>query len=112
MCQDCWNRRGAPKIVTAKTLEAAHLIADVYCVTNAGGYLHIAVDDWNLDDDDIQWCRDNMDTPPDYMLGRKPTPEEIGCADVLLKLTEEERASALAIYDGFFTPQPTKVKPK
>lgn len=90
MCQGCWNNRGAPKIVNAKTLEAARLIGDVYCVTHAGGYL---------------CCRDNMDTPPDYMLGRKPTPEEISCADVLLKLTMEERASALAIYDGFFTPE-------
>lgn len=96
MCMDCWNKYGAPKIVNSKTLGAQELIDEVYVHHAAGGGLHVLLDDWNL-----HCVTDRFESIND-------TPEqveaELRCLRAFREMTEEERASALAIYDKMFDP--------
>jgi hypothetical protein len=102
---------------------AAAAIAEVYEHSCVGGNLHIVLDDWNLEDGNLEFCdgcitgagqmplepdaheahqrynrekRDNPDPPEQLAAERR-------CHDLLKVLTEEERASALALNDGFWT---------
>jgi hypothetical protein len=107
MCMECWEKKGSPSIVNEKTKAAAELIAEVYNHHNSGGYLHIVVDDWNIDYDSIAWCQNYIKHPVSY---HERTPEqieaELACVNALLELTEDEVGSALAIHDGFVKAEP------
>ncbi len=66
--------------------------------------MHVVLDDWNLDDSTLALCKNYIEQP-DYLGNVDVTPERIGseraCANALEAMTEEERGSALAIYDGY-----------
>ena len=87
MCEACWNNSGRPELRTPEIEAVAKLIeaADPY------GALHIVVDDWNLEDDHIQFCRAED----------RATDDERALCDRLLAMTLKERASAMALADGF-----------
>lgn len=123
MCVTCWKYRGEPKIDTPEIRRVADLIKWVYGeVSPVGGPLHIVIDDWNLDDGCIQWCIDNtikgengwaklykniaedaVDTGQDPAVAVKECKDKLmDLATSMLKMTEEERASALALRDGFW----------
>lgn len=87
MCYSCYEEYGKPEIITDKTKLAASLIGLVVGSAN----LHIVIDDWNLDDDSVIWCIENSDLDE----------EEQMCLDNLFALTEDERASAMAIAHGW-----------
>ena len=105
MCLSCWDERGSPSINSAKTREAAVWVARVYDFAVTGGPLHIQFSDWNIDDGYFK------ETILDLEVHYWPawlddfTDEQIEtCRTAYLKfksLTEAERASALAIYDGY-----------
>jgi hypothetical protein len=103
MCLDCWDGYGSPAIDTPDVRLAAKLIADVYEFSCVGGNLHIAIDDWNLDDEDLDFCHDAIrkidvhEAPPDQLNA------EWAALIALRDLTEEGRASALALHNGFWT---------
>lgn len=59
-----------------------------------GGGLHIVLDDWNIEDEQIEWCLDN-----EHPL----TPVEDECARLLLGMTFDQRAATLARWYGFTT---------
>jgi hypothetical protein len=54
------------------------------------GPLHIAIEDWNLDDDNIAFCLKESEGHPDH---------EIALA--LSRMSLPERATALALADGY-----------
>ena len=58
MCYGCYEEEGKPSIINKATRAAAKLIESVYDFSEVGGNAHVVVNDWNLDDDDIQWCLD------------------------------------------------------
>lgn len=89
MCESCWIAMGAPAIVTESTRAASQAIARLYEENRVGGALHIVTDDWNLDDESLQWCYDN------HVLSAT----EKAAHTALAPLSEKERASALAIYE-------------
>jgi hypothetical protein len=97
---------GCPRIITMETVTAAYLISRVYLHNPVGGNLHIVLDDYNMDDEDINWCLDRIvnggSDPSVEMNGRSLDQlfAEENCAEALLKLTGPERWSALAIYEG------------
>lgn len=97
MCENCWREYGSPKLDSPQIREAIPLIGDVYKYHLAGGALHIVLDDWNLDDNDIKHCRDYVadDTEPEQR------DAELACLECFSNLSIDERASALARYDGF-----------
>jgi hypothetical protein len=99
MCQTCYKDYGSPKIITPATLEAAKLIEEVFEWSSGGGNLHIVIDDWNLDDDSLDFCDTEIRTD-DPSCDEKLEAER-KCLDALRKMTLEERASTLAIHDEF-----------
>ena len=120
MCCGCWEKDGRPIIDNARVRAVQPLIAAVYALACTGGNLHIALDDNNLDDDDLQFCSQCIDgagvmplngstfdshlryndekrlhpDPPDQLA------VERACCDALLAMPYEERVSALGLWDG------------
>lgn len=94
MCAGCWAEAGSPKIDNEKTRAAAAAIDRVYEFSGAGGNLHIVVDDWNLEDSSLEWCKVNAIVSEQDDEKREA---EMACYTALRELTEEERYSAMAI---------------
>jgi hypothetical protein len=101
MCIGCWNEFGRPEIDSAAVREAAAAIAEVYEYSCVGGNLHITLDDWNLGDGNLDSCaqsiRENV-----HEAGPEQLEAESRCLALLRALTEDERASALALHEGFW----------
>lgn len=101
MCRGCWEEsldvhEGAAP-VTTQVIDAADAIRALYEVHghDNGGALHVAVDDWNLDDESVLWCGQDNGPLDDT---------ERACWESLMALSEHERATALAIHEGFYVP--------
>lgn len=105
MCYGCWEEAGRPAIVNGRTVAALPLIEAVYAESEVGGALHIVLDDWNLEDDDVAWCASDECASGQ---GRPFTDAEGRCTAAFVAMTEPERASALALYEGFIA-QPALV---
>lgn len=98
MCYMCYEDYGKPAIVTEKTKAAAALVAKVYEFSCVGGNAHNVVDDWNLEDDCIRWCLDEALKTNVHEADAKQLAAERACLEALLALTEDERASAMALH--------------
>lgn len=110
MCRGCWEEYGSPMFLSDRVCKAAVLIEKVYEQVGGGvgGNLHIVVDDWNLEDDSIKWCMKKrhlrgpgLDWPGARPIEMVPTPIEKECGQALLDLNIKERASALALSEGW-----------
>jgi hypothetical protein len=87
MCLSCWEKEGRPWEAT----DTARLWSEAFAEADPFGPLHVVVDDWNLDDENIQSCLDQTD----------PEPSEIE-RDLCLKLlemTEGERWACAILAD-------------
>lgn len=131
MCYGCWTEEGMPQIDTPTVRAAALAVAEVYQHSCVGGNLHIVLDDWNLEDDSLEFCAKQIaaggykrSETHSKVLGVRDddSPEKLAaeqrCHDLFAALTMKERASALALNDGFWnlassspTPAPQKTKP-
>jgi hypothetical protein len=101
MCISCYEEAGQPKIVNAKVIKAVELIEKVYSSPDggAGGYGHIVLDDWNIEDHSIHFCIEEAEKAS-YNLSEETRTTCIECLTHFLLLTENERHSALAIHSG------------
>lgn len=106
MCYGCYEGAGSPAIINDKTKTAAALVAKVYEYSLVGGNAHIVVDDWNLEDDNIRWCLDTALAENVHEADDEQLAAERVCLEALLALTPPERASAMALHDGFISPEP------
>ena len=105
VCYGCWVEYGSPTLHDDRIARAAALAAEVYEHNAVGGNLHIVLDDWNLEDHNIDYCLEQIgrggwegrDDPAQLAVERE-------CGELLRALTEDERASALALWEGFFKP--------
>lgn len=70
------------------------IIRFIYFVNCAGGELHIVLDDFNVDNSTIVWCKSNLEHGNYYKLYRK-------CCDLLLMLTEQERKDIIKKANGY-----------
>jgi len=102
MCYGCYEDYGSPILLNEKTIKAASLIKDIYNKEGCevGGYAHIVVDDWNVDNACINFCIE------DATKGECDISEtgRIACLEFLNyfnDLSEDERVSSLAIYYEF-----------
>lgn len=101
MCESCWIDYGSPAIVTDKTLQAADLIAAVYCYSLVGGNAHIVLDDWNLEDEHVMFCMEEVRSNQ-FGYSDEQIEAELKCLLALYDMSSvDERASALAIFQGF-----------
>jgi hypothetical protein len=90
MCLACWEEEGRPFKVT----EAVKRWAPVFAETNGFGAMHVVIEDWNLEDGNLEFCRacDGV------------TPREIELIDAIQAMTWEERwATAILAEDPGFT---------
>ncbi len=91
MCLGCWEQEDKPFKVT----EAVKKWAPVFAETNPYGAMHIVVDDWNLEDGNLEFCRNYEGV----------TPREIDLIDAMQAMTWEERwATAILAEDPEFDP--------
>lgn len=92
MCLTCYEEYGSPKINNPLVRELSAAIDEIYEFSGVGSGLHIVLDDWNLEDSHVlfcrDWCESHLDNDDELAACRK-------CADLLLRATIEERASAL-----------------
>jgi len=91
MCLGCWEDSGRPWLLT----ETVTRWAPVFSNADPFGPLHIVVEDWNLDDENIKYCRDKTH---DLL-------EKALCSE-LLDMSEGERwATAILAEDPNFDPE-------
>lgn len=105
MCHGCWTDHGAPRIDTPRVRAIQALLLEVYDGHCAGGHLHIAVDDWNLEDENLTFCYEAI---AEAWFLDDDTAEQLrveqACCEALMAMPFEERLSALAIFGGFWSP--------
>lgn len=101
MCYGCYEEEGKPALLTDKTRAAAALIKELYLSHVVGGYLHIVTDDMNCEQDHIDSCIKNMDKTGGRWLDYEPTDIERRCGAALQDMTDEERISSIAIWEGW-----------
>ena len=103
MCYSCWEDWDKPAIDTPAVREAALAVIGVYEYHAAGGNMHIVLDDWNIEDEHVVWCRNKI--ADGGFFGDDSSEQlavELRCCDLFLALSESERAAALALIRGFW----------
>lgn len=97
MCMACWEEYGSPRIDNARVREAVRAIREVYGFSCVGGNLHCQLDDWNLEDDFFgEFIVDHEDASEAQLEAERR------CFDLMKPMSLRERASALALEDGFW----------
>jgi hypothetical protein len=98
MCCGCYAEAGAPKIDNDNVRRLAALKPNIY----EFGSLHVIVDDWNLDDSHIKFCRAEVDKDRESSPIAKRREHEF--LDLIEQMTSAERYSAFAIAEGCWVP--------
>jgi hypothetical protein len=112
MCIGCYVDRGAPIVITDQVLDAAELLSQEFPDGGVDGYTHLVVEDWNIEDWCVTSCLEDAvalkpfgfnstddDNYDDYP--RELAPRDVEVLGVLAALSLNERATAMAIWDGF-----------
>lgn len=98
MCYGCWEEAEKPVKITPAVLACVPLVKQLYEFSCVGGPAHNVTDDWNIEDDSIDWCLENGGHPED-------SAEERGAANAVLHamkvMDEDERLTTLALFDGY-----------
>ena len=94
MCGGCWTPMGHPTIYNGRVAQAVNLITLLYELEPTGGPLHPAVDDWNLEGDNLTVYHDCGDYSDEVFT----VADEL--ADLLRAMGLSERVSALAHQEG------------
>lgn len=117
MCEHCLDEitEGKRPPVTDEMWELAGLCWDWYRLDGnaTGGALHVVLDDMNIEDQSITYCREHLGT---VWLNDGPEPApatmvSLGAAivDGLMKLTEGERAMVVHVADVYDPVRPAKL---
>jgi len=103
MCYACYKKYGEPSIVSEATLKAAELVYAVYEFSSVGGNAHIVLDDFNIEDSSIDWClTEGLQTNiHEHDAGQLQIERE--CLECFKAMTVAERASTLAICEGWIS---------
>lgn len=99
MCMGCFNEYTDAPVVNDRVLAVYDLLANAPGDPDFG-FLHVVVGDMNLDD----WLFDLDDPDNSWRADEYPKAEqwERAIFDALAALTEAERATAVAMYWGYF----------
>ena len=101
MCYTCYELYGKPKIINDKTKHSAKLISEIYDFNSVGGNCHIVIDDFNVESESIEWCLSEGLSMNIHKHNKKQLMIEHKFLKTFLTLTEDERVSALAIFEGW-----------
>ena len=108
MCHACYaGEHSSPTVASPEVLVAAASIAGLFEHAVNGGALNLVLENWNLGEEAVVKAYEDL-------LRRGPDPEayeswldrwvkESACALQLLSLSETERASAIGLYEGFWS---------
>lgn len=99
MCETCWAQEGRPQIDNAGVRGAAQAAVVLFSLCGDGGRLHTLVDDWNVDEEHIQFCEAELHEAGDYL---DVDTAERACLAAFKVLSRDERLSALALADGYW----------
>lgn len=115
MCKGCWQEYGSPQIDNDKVREVARLVRVLYrdLDQTTGGMLHVQLDDFNIEDH--FWTHDD-ENPQERVFApylitlheRQPFEVEWLIVEQMAALSEIERASALALADGYWGDLPDR----
>jgi hypothetical protein len=93
MCYGCYEQAGLPE-PTAAAREVAQILR---ACDDYSGPLHILIEDWNVEDDDLAFCGN----PSEH---RRPLYDIERQALVAMRgLTIDQRYAALAVAEGYVT---------
>jgi hypothetical protein len=92
MCENCWAKYGSPTIDSPKVRAAADAIEAVHDLNDLGGGMHAHLEDWNLEDKHFRGVAEA------YL----QNDTERRCFQFMREMSVEERASALALVEGYF----------
>ncbi|CAB4151703.1 hypothetical protein UFOVP591_31 [uncultured Caudovirales phage] len=103
MCIRCYEKEGSPVSFHPNTNLCVELISEIYQVQSVGGHLHIFSEDWNLYDDDLEFCLNAALKEEDPEDGSS---QVIEVCKLLLEMTREQRATVLAVQAGYIKAKP------
>ncbi len=112
MCHECWVNAGKPREVTEMVIRAAEAIDEVYVYSFVGGNLHVVIDDWNVDDEDLAFCRAEAIPENLHEASKEWIKKERECLGLLEGLTVAQRAAALALQSGYIDKHGSEVPRK
>lgn len=112
MCSGCYEEAGSPRIDTPQIRRVVKLCEQLYAFAPVGGNCHIVTDDWNIEDSHIEYCQRQVAEGGwlDWRTGKhyNNNPAQLAIEKELLDLmrpmSEAERASALGMMWGYFSP--------
>jgi hypothetical protein len=100
MCENCWKEYGSPKMETDAVKRGIQLVKRVYKRHLAGGGCHIVTDDWNLEDEHVDFCLDYIPKMEiDEETTAKDKKDQMACMEAFKAMTVPERASTLYWYN-------------
>ncbi len=102
MCYSCWSEAGHPATLNANVQSAAAYCSQLYDLDSVGGHAHIVSDDWNLEDEHVDFCIEACKNNTNNKTTKQRIIEN-EFLQIMKKLTIEERASALALFEGFIS---------
>ena len=116
---------GKPANVTPAALTAAGLAKRLYKLHASGADLHIVLDDWNLEDENVAFCRrqiaEGVDDPEystdvrNYFAEQHAIPGlldiERGILDLIEPMAESERGAMMALFDDFIDETGKEIRP-
>ena len=100
MCIECWRARGCPAIINEQTLACLEAVRSLYEHNAAGGNAHIVTDDNNIEEDHINWCLNEAVKHNRVGSTLECLDAERKVLELMLALSEAERASVLAMHQG------------
>jgi len=98
MCEYCWMKVGSPQIWNEKVETGIKLMKGVYEFDEIGGNLHPQLDDYNLQDCFFEEYEPFFDEK----VSAAQDMAERTCFIHFQNMTEDERYSAVAHYDGIW----------
>ena len=101
MCYGCYKEYGEPKIVNQKTIKGVELVKQIYSYNLVGSNCHIVLDDFNIEDSDIDWCLNESLDKNIHGSTKKQLEIERECLELFRYMTLGERASTLAMVEGW-----------
>jgi hypothetical protein len=102
MCLACYKSMGAPVDICATTQQAVDAVREIYQWSSVGGNAHTVVDDWNLDDEYVEYCLNETHWINKHASNAEKT--AVRLALMLFKdMTIDQRATVLALKEGFIS---------
>jgi len=104
MCQGCWEEEGSPRDDGPAVRRAADLVVEVCRWHSTGGPLSLVVSNWNLEDEHVAYCARVVADPTEW---DDEDCEEyrqavVELSQLLVSLTQQERAAVLGLADGYW----------